>query len=173
MPTYDASSAECFVYSFKEGVLSAIAHDLKHRVTQLSMEVDPEAGIIEARFDATSLRVECVMRNGAEAPGTLRDGHKREIQSNVVRDVLHARRYPQIRFHSSDVTREGDGFRIAGTLELHGIERNIQTVARRRGDRWVAEVEIHQPSYGIKPFSAMMGTLRIKPTVRVQLSVPA
>lgn len=173
MASYDPGRAECFVYTFKEGVLSALAHDLKVRVTAFGVEIDEQTHAIDARFDARSLRVVCAMQRGVEAPRSLKDSHKREIEGNIVGDVLDARRHPEIRFRSSSVTPEGEGFRIAGTLSLHGVDRTIETVARRRGDRLVAEVELHQPDYGIKPFRAMMGTLKIKPRLRVQLSVPA
>lgn len=173
MASYDPSNAECFVFTFKEGVLSALAHDLKHRVTGFSIEIDPQTHAIDARFDAASLRVECVMKDGTEAPGTLKDSHKREIQGNVVKEVLHAYRHPEVRFRSTQVTPEGDGFRIAGTLSLHGVDKHIEALARRRGDRLVAEVELHQPDYGIRPYKALMGTLKIKPTLRVRLAVPA
>jgi len=173
MATYDPSRAECFVYTFKEGVLSALAHDLKLRVSGFSVEIDEQTHAIDARFDARSLRVVCAMQHGAEAPSSLKDSQEREIEGNIVDDVLHARRHPEIRFRSSSVTPEGEGFRIAGTLSLHGVDRTLETVARRQGDRLVVEAELHQPDYGIKPYRAMMGTLKIKPRLRVQLSVPA
>jgi hypothetical protein len=34
-------------------------------------------------------------------------------------------------------------------------------------------VVLNQPEFGITPYRAMMGTLRIKPEVRVRISVPA
>ena len=66
MIEYDASSAQCLVYSFKEGLLSKLAHDLKHRVTRFSVRVDEQTRAVEAEIDARSLRVECVMNDGVE-----------------------------------------------------------------------------------------------------------
>jgi hypothetical protein len=37
----------------------------------------------------------------------------------------------------------------------------------------VARVRLHQPDLGIKPYSAMLGTLKIQPGVAVEISVPA
>lgn len=173
MPTHDASTAECHVFTFKEGMLSAVAHDLRIRVGRFTLAIDEETGSIDARFFADSLRVDCAMKDGREAFGTLRDGQRRDIEANIVDDVLHARRHPEIAFRSTRVEGEGDERRIEGTLALHGVERPIRTTARRQGGRWVAEVELHQPDFGIKPYSAMLGTLKIRPTVRVRVSVPA
>ena len=44
--------SEAFVFTFKDGLLSPLAHDLKLRVTKL------EIGEKRATFDASSLRVE-------------------------------------------------------------------------------------------------------------------
>jgi len=173
MPTYDATTAECHVFTFKEGMLSAVAHDLRIRVGRFSITIDEQAGSVQARLLADSLRVDCAMKDGREALGTLRDGQKRDIEANIVDDVLHARRYPEIAFRSTLVEGQGDERRIEGTLTLHGTERPLRTTARRDGERWVAEVELHQPEFGIKPYSAMLGTLKIRPTVRVRISVPA
>jgi polyisoprenoid-binding protein YceI len=173
MPTHDASSATCHVFTFKEGVLSAVAHDLRIRVERFTIMIDEASGSIEARFFADSLRVDTAMKDGREAFDSLRDGQKRDIEANIVGDVLHARKHPEIVFRSTRVDGEGDERRIEGTLALHGTQRPLQAVARRKAGRWVAEVELHQPDFGIKPFTAMLGTLKVRPTVRVRVSVPA
>ena len=70
---------------------------------------------------------------------------------------------------------EVDGARavIKGSLTLTGKTRPLVIEAARRDGRWVAEVSLHQPDFGIKPYSAMLGTLRVKPDVTVVVSLPA
>ena len=85
MAVYDASNAECHVYTYKEGVLSAVAHDLKIRVTKFRIEVDPVAESVNAEFDATSLRVVCAMEGSDENHGSLRSGDKAKIERNNAR----------------------------------------------------------------------------------------
>ena len=173
MASFDEANAECSVFTYKEGMLSALAHDLKHRVTTFSVEVDDSTRAIDATFDASSLVVECVMKDGAPASATLKDSHRAEIQRNVVKDILHAKKYPTIRFRSSRVEPEGDCYRIVGVLSLHGVDREVETLTRREDGRLIVEVELHQPDFGIKPYRAMMGTLKIKPVLNVRLSLPA
>jgi hypothetical protein len=36
----------------------------------------------------------------------------------------------------------------------------------------VAEIKLHQPDFGIKPFTAALGALKVKPDVVVRVSVP-
>ena len=95
------------------------------------------------------------------------------IHSNIESDVLESKKYPDIRFASTSVTPEGDGYRIVGDLTLHGRTKSISTVARRKNGRFEAEVKLHQPDFGIKPYSAMMGALKVQADVIVTVSVPA
>jgi polyisoprenoid-binding protein YceI len=177
MPTHDATTATCHVFTFKEGVLSAVAHDLRLRVERFSITIDEAAGTVEARFSAGSLRVDCAMKGGREDFDALSDRNKREIEGNIADDVLHARRHPEIVFRSTTLegggVGEGDERCIEGTLALHGRERPLRVTARRQAGRWTAEIELSQPDFGIKPYSAMLGTLKVQPTVRVRVSVPA
>ncbi len=171
MPSFDASNATCTVLTFKEGVLSAIAHDLRLRVERFSIAID-EGEAIVATFEPSSLRVDCAMQKGQEARGTLSAKHMREIEKNITKDVLHVKRHPEIAFRSTKVEGEGDERRIEGTLTLHGKQRSLRCVARRRDGFWSTELDLHQPDHGIKPFSAMLGALKVQPVVKVRVRVP-
>jgi polyisoprenoid-binding protein YceI len=171
MPTLDASAAEILVFSFKDGFLSAIAHDLKIRVTKLTVDLDG-ASSVRARIDAASLRVVSAMHEGAPREGSLSDSDKEKIQANIVDDVLAAKKHPEIVFASTKITPAGEGYQITGDLTLHGRTKSITIDAKPEGDRLVAEVTLHQPDFGIKPYSAMLGTLKIKPDLVVRCSVP-
>jgi len=171
MPTFSASEFECHVLTFKEGMLSAVAHDLKIRVGQGSITVDGDS--VEATFDPKSLSVVCARKDGRDAPGTLSGGDKKKIEGNIVKDVLHSKKHPEIRFRSTSAERDGDRATITGELTLHGRTKTLTATATKKGERWETEVAIHQPDFGIKPYSAMLGALKVQPTVKVQLSVPA
>ena len=62
---------------------------------------------------------------------------------------------------------------MTGTLALHGVERQITVQVRPEGDRMVAAVPLHQADFGIRPFSALLGALKVKPDLTVRLSLPA
>lgn len=161
MPIYDASNAECRIFTFKTGLLSAIAHDLEIDVERFEIEV-AEDGSIEASFDATSLRVLDAVVDGRPSPGTISAKDKKKIEANIVGDVLHPKKHPRVRFVSTEVGES----KVRGRLELHGRSEEI-TLVRTGEDE--AEVTLHQPDFGIEPFSAMLGTLRIKPDIRIRL----
>ena len=162
MARLDANDAECSVFTYKEGLLSAVAHDLELKVGSFVIEIDEGAKAIDARFDARSLRV--VRAVG----GTVSEKDKRTIEKTIVDDVLHATKYPEVRFRSTKV----DGARIEGTLAIHGREKTISFEVREEGGRRVVQVRLHQPDFGIKPYTAMLGTLRIQADIDVKISLP-
>lgn len=169
MPKFNASTAQCHVLTEKEGLLSAVAHDLQLRVTSFSIDADDKA--IDARFKADSLKVMSALKDG-QPTDALSDKDKDDIEGRIVKDVLAANAHPEIRFVSTQVTRTGSGATIAGNLTLHGVTKPVQVTAKLEGNAFVAEVPIHQPDFGIKPYSAMMGTLKVKPNLRVRVTLP-
>ena len=162
MTTYDQSNAECRVFTFKEGLLSAVAHDLELDVSSFEVQVSDDGSSIQASFDARSLRVLHAMDHGRPSSGTISARDKKKIEGNIVDTVLHAKKHPKITFVSTDVS-EGS---VVGRLDLHGRSREVRLA--RDGNS--VSVTLHQPDFGIKPFSAMLGTLKIKPSVEVKLS---
>lgn len=171
MPQYDQTQAECLVFTFKEGLLSKVAHDLKIKVT--SFVVQLEGGAVRAEFDTRSLRVVNAMKDGHENPSALSEGDKAKIAEQIADEVLHASEHPKALFVSRSMTRRPDGgYSITGDLTLHGVSKPLQVETRLADGAQQATVELHQPDYGVTPFKAMMGTLKVKPGVIVQLRVP-
>ncbi len=170
---FDVSNAECLVFTFKEGLLSAIAHDLKIRVERFSVAYDEAAGRVEARFDARSLRVVTAMSGGVESPGALSDKDKAEIERTIQKDVLDGAHYPDIVFTSAAISADGAAgtHRVDGTLTLRGRSHALPVQVTGDGARKVATARLHQPDFGIKPYSAMLGTLKIKPDVEVRVTL--
>jgi polyisoprenoid-binding protein YceI len=86
-------------------------------------------------------------------------------------DVLHSTRYPQATFTSTSVARRADGgYDVAGVLMFHGQSRSIRAETKLIDDRQALELSLHQPDYGITPFKAMLGTLKIRADVIVRFS---
>ena len=158
---HDASTVEVLVYTYREGLLSAVGHDLCLRVSRLTVDVGADDSIV-AEFDAASLRAHGVSPDDA-----------RKIEKNAADDVLAARRFPSITFRSTKVTRDGaERARIEGTLTLHGVARPLAFDAVADGASWQAEVRLDVRDFGIKPYSALFGTLRVRADVRVVVRVP-
>jgi hypothetical protein len=169
---FDAATAECLVFTYAEGVLAAFAHDLKLRATRFTLVVDDATLAVTASFDTASLRVVAAMQGESERPGALGDADRAEIERTIRDDVLAAASHPAIRFTSSAVVATGSALRVTGTLALHGQTREIVVPVRADGTALVAETTLHKPDFGIVPYRALLGTLRVRPDVRVRVTVP-
>lgn len=173
MLTFGPDRATCEVLTFKEGLLSPVAHDLLLRVTSFQIDVESAAPAVSAQFDAGSLRVASAMREGQPVPGALRPTDAKEIEATISREVLRVSRFPVVRFASASVSRTGAGYEIAGQLTLLGATRDLALRVRRDAGQLTTEVRVVQPDYGIRPYRAMLGTLRVKGEVVVRVSIPA
>jgi len=171
LPTFDATTATVLVDAFKEGLLSRVGHDVRLEVTRFDIRVDADR--IEATFDPASLKVLGAVRDGRIDAGALSDKDKATIVGYVRDDILGVSRHPTIRYVAEEVDADADEVDIEGELELHGATVDVDVHGRREGDRWVARVRLHQPDFGIRPFKALMGALKIKPGVEVTVSLPA
>lgn len=172
MPKFDAASAACFVFTRKEGLLSPIAHDLKLSVTNFSLDVDLKGRHVTARFDPRSLRVVGVIKKGELQEDLLKDEQKSEIETAIIEKVLHADKFPDIYFMGTELTPDETGFRVAGKLHLHGTQFPLTLGSHPEGEKQIVEVELHQPDFGIKPYSAMLGAIKIKPNIGIRVEMP-
>jgi hypothetical protein len=171
--TYGPDDARCVVLTFREGLLSGIAHDLLLRVTRLEVAIETAPLRVSAQLDATSLRVLAAMHDGRPVPDDLRAADKAEIEATIRNVVLRADRHPEIRFESTAVEERPDGWDVAGRLSIAGATREVRLPVKREPDRLVTELRLHQPDFGIRPYRAMMGALRVSADVVVRASVPA
>ncbi len=160
-------SGELEILVFKEGALAAVGHDLKLRGT-CAVTVDRTARTVRAIVDASSLRVVAAQRDGRDDPAALSASDRAKIEASTRDDVLEARRHPQIVFEGRWV---GDApADVEGTLALHGRSLPLRLVVRADGDHVVAEATLRQSAFGITPFRALLGALRVQDGVRVRWS---
>lgn len=160
-------NADCFVYTQKDGMLSAVAHDLKLEVRRWSLQADPVTGHSTATFYADSLTPLCAMKDGRERPGELSASDLEKIRQSVLHEVLDATRFPEIRFVAEQ--RRGDGAQqvLSGSLTLKGKTRPFQVTISEQAGLYQGEGRVNQPDFGIRPFSALLGALKVRPEVRV------
>jgi len=174
MLRFDASTAACRIYIEKAGLLAALGHDLEVAVTRFELQIDPAAPSAAGRFDAGSVRVVAALERGLPRPGALSDRDVRDVEERIRKDVLDSARHPAVEFTSTTIDREGAGFRVVGRLLLRGATRTIAFPVRIDGPRHLAEARLHQPDFGIRPYAAPFGALKVKPDVlvRVTLALP-
>lgn len=173
MQRFDQTSAVCQLFTYKEGVLSYLAHDLRISVTSFIIEIDGTDHFIDARFDARSLRVDCVIENNRERPDLLSPRDRDEIDNIIIRDLLHPDRYPEIVLVSSSFSEVDGNYLVNGPLSLHGQTKEVSFVVQKGDSRlYVSDIRLHLPDFGITPFSAFLGAIKVKPDVLVHVEIP-
>jgi hypothetical protein len=174
MPIYDASNSRCRIYVRRAGLLGAVGHDLELQAADYRIDVDEAAPQVRAEFSASSLRVVEAVEGRELRPGRLSPADKTQIERNIADAVLEAVKYPKITFRTASVASIEDGYHLRGQLSLHGRERVIEMVVRRRENAgFETEVSLLQPDFGIQPFRALAGALRVRPEVLVCVELPA
>lgn len=144
-------------------------HNLVIEVTSweatLELGEDPARTSVELTVDATSLRV----REGHGGAQALGEDDKTEIQRTIDEDVLKRQ---DVRFRSTQVERADDGgrLRVRGDLTIVGETRpmSFDLVVGDDGEISAAAV-VTQTAWGIKPYSALFGALKVVDEVEVVL----
>ncbi len=161
----------CHVFTFKRGALSALGHDLKLQATRCSLTLAP--GAPHATFDPSALRVICAMHGGEPRPGTLSDGDRQTIERHLIDDVLHPARHPRVDWRGERIEAiDARTWRAHGRLSLHGQQRPLIARIEDRGDRLCTRIRLQQTAFGIRPFRALLGALKIADEIEIALSVP-
>lgn len=166
MRRFDPATATVHVRTYKEGLLSRLGHDLLLAVGRF--QVDVEDGV-EAWFDTASIAVVHALREGRPDPAALSAADRAQIQRNLAEEVLLTRRFPRIAFRADAFGHDGDDVSAAGQLTLRGRTFDLEVRGRRSGADLVVAATLDQPSFGITPFTALLGALRIQPQVDVEI----
>lgn len=175
MPRYEHGQATVGIFTSREGVLSSVGHDLRLEAERFEIEVDDGASRITASVAADSVRVRAARQGAADVPGALSASDLRQIDGHIQKDVLESSRHPRVEFRSTSVEKQDAGYRVRGNLRLRGVEREIAFAVREESGlpgAFVAEFVISQRAWGITPFRAMLGALRVHDDVRVVVRAP-
>lgn len=149
-----------------------LAHDLILTPAQWSgtMNVDadnPAASSASLAIDARSIQI-------VEAVGgmkSLSDKDRRDIAKNIDEKVLETGRHPQLTFESTSVSGSEPNFNVAGNMTIRGTTRPVNVALNVNGSQVTARTSISQKDFGIKPFSAMMGAIKLRDDVEFELTV--
>jgi polyisoprenoid-binding protein YceI len=162
--------AKLTVHTRKGGAAAKAGHNLTIEVTDwsgtLDVGDDPAATSIELSADAGSL----VVVEGHGGIQALGDDEKSSIKQTIAEDIL---KDGTISFRSSSIepSENGGPLHVRGDLELVGTTGPV-TFDLETGDdgRLDAIATIKQTDFGIKPYSALFGTLKVLDEVEIQVA---
>jgi polyisoprenoid-binding protein YceI len=170
--TLDAADGELLV---RTGVKGRAAQ-MGHRLTIAMMRWRAEVSWTGAEPVAAELTVETgslqVLRGDGGVKG-LSAPEKALARSNALK-ALGASRFPEIRFTADAIEKTGDGYRLTGELRIHGKSRTqvIDLRTEDLGDSWrmSAQSTVRQSDYGVKPYSLLLGSVRVADDVTVSFT---
>jgi polyisoprenoid-binding protein YceI len=159
------------VFTFKDGLLARLAHDL--RLTVEKVAIKRSGDDVEARFDPASIVIDGAMVGGRCDPDALDRDDRTKIAETLRDTILNVARHKTIEFRGELRERESGAIRVDGELELAGVRRPLGFVAVRRDGRLSASVILRPSEFGIPPYKALAGAIRLQDRVLVELDLDA
>ena len=161
--------ARVYVFTFKEGLLARLAHDLRLTVTRFELRIDH--GRVNAKFDATSLSVDGVAHGERIDRDALSADDKSKIEATIRNEILDSARHPQVEVTGA-LRRDGGSLTLDAELRLHGHSQGLRAPVRTDEQRTFVEVELVPSKLGIPPYKALAGAIRLQDRIVVRVEIP-
>lgn len=154
------------VFTFKEGLLSRVAHDLQLELGELQITLDGE--VVRGEFPLRAIRLVGPVEGGVVRPEQYDAGRRADVERAMNEDILHTERDPTAVF-TGRATPRGEGFAVEGELALAGGRAPLAFEVRREGAAYRATFELQPSRWGIPQYRAMLGAIRLQDRVRLEL----
>ncbi len=169
---FGSGQGKIVLLTARDGLAKQVGHDLTIEVGRWSAELevadDLTAADLLVRADLNSL----VVREGTGGVKPLTDRDRREI-AVTARKVMSVDRHPEATFSAAGLKpdQDGDGT-VAGTLTIAGVSRPLTLDVTRAGqDSYHATASVRQSDFGIKPYTAFLGALKVSDAVGIAIDV--
>lgn len=165
--TLGPDNAVLRVRTGREGKAAKAGHDLVIEVTSWEgrLSVGSSSGDVslELDADASSLRV----REGSGGVQALGDEDKDEIRKSIDDEVLKG---DAIEFRSTSVETSDDRMSVRGDLSMVGASHPVEfELAVGEDGSLSGQATLTQSDWGIKPYSALFGALKVSDEVKVEV----
>ena len=169
------------IHTSRAGVAGKMGHDLRIEVTEwrgtVTMTPDnPAECSVRVVANSPSLRV----REGSGGAKALTDSDRAEIEKTTHEKMLRTSKHPEIVFESTSVSGVTSPAPpttavVDGQLSIFGEPRPLRLDMRVEPDGAGYHVSgegiVRQTDWGIKPYSAFMGALKVKDEVKISFDV--
>jgi polyisoprenoid-binding protein YceI len=149
------------VHTKRGGAAAKAGHDLEMEVTSWegTLDVGDEMRVTLSA-DPRSIRV----REGRGGMTVLGDDDKSNIEKTIDDEVLKG---TPISFRSTSCQPSADRLSVMGELELAGRRSPISFELTVNAGRLTGSATVKQTDFGMKPYSALFGTLKVLDEVQV------
>ena len=170
--SFGPESGRLLVHTTRTGLGAKAGHDLTIEVTRWQGEAvidtaDPARSSVRVTAEAASLEV----RRGTGGVKPLTAADRGEIERIIRERILGTARHPAITFRSAAVAGTADEFRLEGPLTIAGVTRHATVRGSLTDGRARGSAVITQSRWGIRPYSAFFGALRLSDDVEVTFDV--
>ena len=165
---FGQDNASLTIRTGRTGGAAKAGHDLVIEVESWQATLDPGAQpALTLAADSRSLRV----LQGTGGIKSLTESDKTDIKKTIDKEVLKG---CDIEFRSSDVTETPDGLSVRGELSLNGKQAPVTfDLALGEGGGVHGSAQVTQSAFGMKPYSALFGALKVADDVEVVIDSKA
>lgn len=172
--TYEVGphTGRLLVKTSRTGLGAKAGHDLTIEVTgwdgrAVVDPADPAKCGLTISVDADSLEV----REGTGGVKPLTDSDRADIRRTIREKILDTGRHPTITFQSRSVGGSAEEFAVDGDLTIKGTSRPVTVRGGIADGRARGTAIVVQSQWGIRPYSAFLGALKLKDEVVVDFDV--
>ncbi|KAB2368247.1 YceI family protein [Actinomadura montaniterrae] len=152
----------------RSGLGRRAGHDLTIEASSWTAEAAVREPLEESSGKVVVVVDGLEVREGTGGVKPLSDKDRLDIADNL-RKVLEARHHPEITFVSTAIDAEAG--EIEGDLTIMGRTKPVRVRAEIDGDRLRGGLTVQQTRWGVKPFSAFFGALRLADEVEVEFDL--
>ncbi|HET7517403.1 MAG TPA: YceI family protein [Actinomycetes bacterium] len=166
-----SKSGRLLVHTTRTGLGAKAGHDLTIEVTRWHAHatadpVTPANSSVTVEANADSLEVQ----QGTGGIRPLSDADRAEIHKTI-KEILHTAQHPTITFRSRRVDGSAASFTCDGQLTIMGVTQPVMVQGRVADGRVVGGARVVQSRWGIRPYSAFFGALKLSDEVKIHFDV--
>jgi polyisoprenoid-binding protein YceI len=170
--TLGPESGQLLIKTSRTGLGARAGHDLTIEITRWQAQVtadsaDAARSSVSVEADARSLEV----RKGTGGVKPLTDADRAEIKKTIRDKILRTGQHSAIIFRSAQVTGTPESFSIDGDLTITGTTQPVTVHGQLTEDRVQGSAAIVQSRWGIRPYTAFLGALKLSDEVTVEFSI--
>jgi len=164
------------VQAFAEGLFSAFGHDPVILIRNFAGDVQFTPGT----YENAKLQI-IVDPNSLAVSNDAKEKDRLDIERTMREEVLETAKYREIVFSSSNISvnklaGERCRVRVIGDLTLHGAtQKNLwistEATVNEASLREQGEFSLKQTDFGIKPYSAAGGTIKLKNELKFSFDI--
>jgi polyisoprenoid-binding protein YceI len=156
----------------RSGLGAKAGHDLTIEITAwrgtATVDIaDPANSAVSVDVDVDSLEV----REGTGGVKPLTDSDRAEIRKTFREKILQTAENPTIRFRSSRVEGSPESFTVDGDLTIMDVTRPVTVRGAVSDGRVRGSARVTQTRWGIKPYTAFFGALKLRDDVEVEFDL--